>query len=199
MFDLRKYLDDTRLWKSSRKCTLREILLNESVLKKEDAEILKELLLNEQNVIKRLFDSLHPKAMCGDDVERLRIKEEGGEANKTADVYVFHSDIDDPIYLVECKYRYLLSKNIAQKRRMREIFEDLTGKFTKSSTFLEKQGRAISSKYFVVTNINVAPILRSELEDYCMEAGVNMIYVVDNNRLYEYLHKLGVELVKETR
>ena len=196
MFKLEEYLSDKSMWQGSRKCTLKEILLSESSPKTDCHATMKILLEKEQETIRTCFSCQCPKAMSGDGIEKLRVKMDGGEAKKTADIYVFQKDVDDPLYLIECKYRYSFSSGGDQGIKIRSIFNDLLAKFLSSRLFLEEHSRRVDNRFFVVTNSLLAPILKNEFIDLCDESGIGFLFVVDNEDLYERLSVAGVELVE---
>ena len=194
MFSLSEYISNPKLWKSSRKCSLLALLLFEAAPKKDSSEDTKAMLVKEQAQINGLFGKCPLLGLNGDDVERLRRKEEGGELNKSADIYVFHGELSDPLHMVECKYRYALAEDEVYGCRVRSIFEELQGKFTASRSFLVRQGRDVDDMVWVVSNSKVASILKSEIVDLCVEAGFEPFNVVDNDGLHEDLSKIGLPM-----
>ena len=132
--------------------------------------------------------------LSGDDVEKLRRREEGDELNKSADIYVFHGELSDPLHMVECKYRYAFAEDGLHGRRVRGIFEELQGKFTASCRFLVGQGREVDDVVWVVSNSKVASILKAEIVDLCVEAGFEPFNVVDNDGLCQDLQKIGLPM-----
>ena len=194
MFSLSEYISNPKLWKSSRKCNLVALLQFEAAPKKDSSEDTKAMLEKEQAQINELFGKCPLVGLSGDDVEKLRRKEEGGELNKSADIYVFHRELSDPLHMVECKYRYALAEDGLHGRRVRSIFEDLQGKFTASRRFLVGQGREVDDMVWVVSNSKVASILRAEIVDLCAEAGFDPFNVVDNDGLHEDLSRVGLPM-----
>lgn len=194
MFSLSEYISNPRLWKSSQKCSLVALLLFEAAPKKDSSEDAKKMLAREQAQINALFGKCPLVGLSGDDVEKLRRKEEGGELNKSADIYVFHGELSDPLHMVECKYRYALSEGGMHGRRVRSIFEELQGKFTDSRRFLVGQGREVDDMVWVVSNSKVASVLSAEIVDLCVEAGFEPFKVVGNDGLYEDLSRIGLPM-----
>ena len=194
MFSLSEYISNPKLWRSSRKCSLVALLLFEAAPKKDSSEDTKAMLAKEQSQINQLFGRCPLAGLSGDDVEKLRRKEEGGELNKSADIYVFHRELCDPLYMVECKYRYALAGDGLHGRRVRSIFEELLGKFMASRRFLVGQGREVDNRVWVVSNSKVASILKAEIADLCVEAGLESLHVVDNDGLHEDWLRIGLPM-----
>ena len=194
MFSLAEYISNPKFWKSSRKCSLTALLLFEAAPKKDSSEDIKAMLAKEQAQINKLFGRCPLAGLSGDDIEKLRRKEEGGELNKSVDIYVFHGELSDPLHMVECKYRYALAEDDSHGRRVRSIFKELMGKFMSSRHFLIGQGREVDDSIWVVSNSKIASILKAEITDLCVEAGLEPLNVVDNDGLHEDWLRIGLPM-----
>lgn len=192
MFSLAEFIANPRLWQSSRKCSLVALLLFESEPLKDSGEGTRIMLAKEKAQISNLFSECPLAGMSGDDIEKLRCRAEGGGLNKSADIYLFHGELKDPLHMIECKYRYVVAEGGLHGLRVRSIFEDLRRKFSDSRSFLIGQGREVGEDVWVVSNSNVASILEAEIVDLCEEAGVPPFNVVDNNGLHESLLRIGL-------
>ena len=179
-------------WNTGR-TTLLCLLKKECMPKEESSEDLRSCLELELKKLMRCFEGKECYALDGDAIERTRSSRDGNKAQKTMDVYLFQKDTDDPLTLIECKYR-IKSAQGEQSESIKKLHEEITKKVNYSSQFLMLEGRKLSTQRFVVMNSSVAAIQRFNFISYDIANNVKLpVLVVDTEELYQNLNELGLQ------
>ena len=150
-------------------------------------------LERELETMKHCFEGKECYALNGDEIERKRSLRDGNEPRTTMDVYLFQRNIDDPLTLIECKYRIKNARGNRSKS-IKDLHEEITKKVNYSSQFLTSEGRRLSVRRFVVMNSTVSAIQRFNFLSYDIENNVQLpVQVVDTEELYQNLKELGIQ------
>ena len=156
--------------------------------KNDGANPIDEVLTQERATIQHAFGNSALPCLPGDEIERQRAQKMREQQSPSADAYVRWgqgemSDKTVPLVLLECKYRVQTENVNRNKRKVRDLYEELCRKFNSSRRFLSEEGRTCRMDEVVVFNATAVDDMREALESLCIGDDHAVFKVVDTEKL----------------